>query len=384
MKNILLLVWRDLVNTTDFGGSEVYSDKIATGLKEQGYNVTIFSSRGKNQKANEILDGIKYIRRGSRYTVYFWAAIYYLLSLRKTIDFIIDVENGIPFFSPLYSKKPKVILVHHFHNGQWFKEFPFPIAVVGYYIERILMPFVYRNTKFITVSNSSKLDLEYLGIEPKHIEIGYNGTSFENVKRPNKKVLYKDPTILYLGRLREYKRIDLAVKAVKELKASIPNIKLIIAGKGDDEDRLKSIAKDLGISKNVEFKGFISEEEKSELLTKSWVYVNPSSKEGWGIVNIEANYYGTPVVGFNVFGVRDSVKHGYSGYLAENFEDFVNKLNVVLSKKGKTPLALTFRNNCTEWADRFNWSDTVEVFNKQIRKQLKIRTKVKKEVFVEA
>ena len=153
MKNILILVWRDLVNTTDFGGSEVYSDKIATGLKNQGYNITIFSSKGKEQKADEILDGIRYIRRGSRYTVYFWAALHYLLSLRKTTDFIIDVENGIPFFSPLYSNKPKVALVHHFHNGQWFKEFPFPIAVVGYYIERILMPFVYRKTKFVTVSN---------------------------------------------------------------------------------------------------------------------------------------------------------------------------------------------------------------------------------------
>ena len=89
------------------------------------------------------------------------------------------------------------------------------------------------------------------------------------------------------------------------------------------------------------------------------------------------------MVGFNVFGVRDSVRHGYSGYLAENFEDFVNKLNVILSKRGRTPLALTFRENCIEWANRFSWSDTVEIFDKEIRKQLKIKVKSKKEIFVQ-
>lgn len=378
IKNILILTWRDMVNNkSDFGGNEVYIDKIATGLAKKNYNVTVFSSRGKDQLSQEIVDGVKYIRRGSRYTVYFWAALYYICGLGKKIDFIIDSENGVPFFTPLYTKKPKVLLVHHFHNGQWFKEFSLPIAVIGYYVERFVMPLVYKSTKFVTVSNSSKLDLEFLGITPKNVEIAYNGTNLTGGFDYSQKKLYANPTILYLGRLREYKRIDLAINAVAEIKKSIPNIKLLIAGTGDDEARLKQIVKELKLTKNVSFLGFVDESKKQELLSKSWVYVNPSSKEGWGIVNIEANHYGTPVIGFNVFGVRDSVKDGYSGYLAENFQDFVDKLlKVIRSENGELE---TMQRNAIDWASKFNWEDTVKVFETEVKKQLGIRT-VKKSV----
>ncbi len=383
-KNILILTWRDIVNNkSDFGGNEVYIDKIANGLANKGYNVTVFSSKGVDQSNEEILNGVRYIRKGSRCTVYFWAALYYIFGLGKNIDFIIDSENGVPFFTPLYTKKPKVLLVHHFHNGQWFKEFPLPIAAVGYYIERFVMPLVYKNTRFVTVSNSSKLDLEFLGITPDNVQIAYNGTNLTGEFDYAQKELYENPIILYLGRLREYKRIDLAISAVAEIKKSIPNIKLIIAGTGDDESRLKEIVSEMKLEDNVSFLGFVNEVKKQELLAKSWVYVNPSSKEGWGIVNIEANYYGTPVVGFNVFGVRDSVKDGYSGYLAENFQDFVNKLLKALkSENGELE---TMQKNAINWASKFNWEDTVKIFDKEIAKQTGSRTvkkKVNKEVDV--
>lgn len=380
---VLILTWRDAINNKEMGGNEVYVERIANGLIDKGYEVTVFSSKGEDQAFSEIVNGVQYIRRGSRYTVYFWAALHYLLGLNKKTDFIIDTGNGVPFCTPLYSKKPKVMLVHHFHNGQWFQEFPFPIGAVGYYIERFVMPFIYRKTRFVTVSNSSKLDLEFLGIDSKNIQIAYNGTNLSGEFDTSKVDLYKNPTILYLGRLREYKRIDLAIKALAEIKKTIPNVQLKIAGLGDDENRLKEITKKLGLEKSVSFLGFVSESQKRNLLTKSWVYVNPSSKEGWGIVNIEANHYGTPVVGFNVFGVRDSVKDGYSGYLAENFEDFVAKLANALRSNSRETNAM--RKNAIDWASRFNWEDTVNVFDKEIKKQTKSKNvgfgiKVKKKI----
>ncbi len=366
-KNILILTWRDLIGNQDYGGSEVYIDKVANGLTKKGYKVTLFSSKGKNQETHESYDGVKYIRKGSRMTVYFWAAFYYIFNIkniRKENEFIIDVENGLPFFSPIYSNKPKVMLLHHFHNGQWFIEFPFPFGIIGYCVERFLMPFVYKNTRVVTVSNSSKLDLEVMGIPSKNVVIAYNGTNLPIQEQPDiLEDLFDRPTVLYLGRLRSYKRVDFALSAVAEIKKNIPNVNLIIAGKGDDEDRLIALSKQLGIENNIEFVGFVDENEKVELLKKSWVFVNPSSKEGWGVVNIEANHFGTPVVGFNVYGVRDSVKDGVSGFLAENYDDFADKIRLLLSDK---LLVNKFGKTCKDWANNFSWDKTVDVFEKEI------------------
>lgn len=369
--NLIIFTWRDLIDSAGFGGHEVYLDNIADGLKKD-FNVTVFSSKAENQKKNEVLDGIRYMRRGSRYTVYIWAMLYYVFKLRKNIDLVIDTENGIPFFTPFYSRKPKLLLMHHFHNGQWFKEFPYPVAMFGYSLERFVLPFAYRNTKIVTVSNSSKLDLEVMGVDNKNIAIAHNGI---DVKDTQAKGLYKTPTILSLGRLREYKRIDLAIRAIADLKKRGKKANLIIAGTGDDQDRLKVIAKELKVSNRVKFLGFVDDATKNRLLKKSWVFVNTSSKEGWGIVNIEANHFGTPVLGFNVYGVRDSVKDGVSGLLATDYEDFVNKLEALVSNKVAIE---SISGSCKKWADNFGWDKTIDIFKDELNKLVGIKKRNKK------
>lgn len=363
--NILIMVWRDLIDNPNSGGSEVYVDKIAKGLSKNA-KVTVFSSKDSGQKEYQTVDGIDYVRRGSRYTVYFWAFLFYVFKLRKRTDFIIDVENGVPFFTPLYSNKPKLMLLHHFHNGQWFEEFPFPVSILGYTIERYVMPKVYKNTNAVTVSPSSKLDLEVIGFNPKDIYLAYNGVSTVR-SRSNSNLLYKNPTALCLGRIKKYKRIELAIKALAEIKKDVPNARLIIAGTGDNERHLKDLTHQLDVTENVKFLGYVSEKKKKELLKKSWVFLNTSSKEGWGVVNVEANLFGTPVLGFNVYGVRDSVKPGVSGELANDYKHFVKLLKTFLSDK---ELVEKYSASSVKWAHNFKWDKTVSVFNKLIKKNV--------------
>jgi len=375
-KHILFFTWRDLIDNKDFGGNEVYIDKVANGLVKSGHKVTVFSSKAKSQKNKETKNGVSYIRKGSRFSVYFWAFVHYFTNLKNKVDFVIDTENGIPFFTPLYVKKPKLMLVHHFHNGQWFKEFAFPIALFGYCIEKFVMPFIYKKTKIVTVSDSSRLDLEDMGFNPENIKIAHNGVNITR-RSLNDKALYDRPTVLYLGRIRKYKRVDLAIKAIKDLKKAIPDVNLIIAGQGDDVDRLKALTKELNVENNVEFLGFVDDTKRDELFKKSWVYVNPSSKEGWGIVNIEANYFGTPVVGFDVYGVRDSIKDGYSGYLAKSYSGFVNSLRSLLIDEASVKC---FEENCKKWSKNFKWEKTVKVFENEIEKDL-IKKNVMRPIF---
>src|SRR2546421_10720642 len=90
---------------------------------------------------------------------------------------------------------------------------------------------------------------------------------------------------------------------------------LEIAGQGDDRARLERLVRALGLGPAVRFLGFVPEEEKRRLLRRAWAVVFPSPKEGWGISNVEAAACGTPAIASDSPGLRESVRHGETGYL---------------------------------------------------------------------
>lgn len=360
-KRILILAWRDMKHP-DVGGSEVYTHQVAKRLAKK-HDVMLFTSKPGNLSSYEEMDGVRIFRRGGFLTVYFWAFVYYIRFFRKHIDLIIDVENGIPFFTPLYSRKPIIMLLHHVHKKQWFNQFKLPLSIVGYVIESLLMPLVYRNTPVVTVSPSSMRDLRSLGFKDKKIFLGYNsippkvGKSFERSK---------DPLLLYVGRVKSYKRIEHAIKALSVLKVKYPKVKLIVAGTGDHIPALKEYAEKLGVIDHVTFEGFVSEQRKWYLLQTAWVFLMPSMREGWGITIVEAAHCGTPAVGYNVAGVRDSIRDNLTGLLANDFYDFVNKVSYLLSSK---KMRSFFGDFCVRWSHSFNWNNTTEVFEILIKDQ---------------
>ncbi|MBN1162764.1 glycosyltransferase [Patescibacteria group bacterium] len=357
-QNILIFAWRDIKHP-EMGGSEVYVHQVAMRLAKK-HNVTIFTSQPGNLSMIDEIDGVRIIRKGNRFTVYLWAFLIYVLYIGKKTDFIIDVQNGIPFFTALYSFKPKLMLLHHVHKKQWFKQFPVPVAIVGYFLEVFVMPFVYKHVPIITVSPSSKDELNSIGFADKRIFLGYNSIP------PRVGGFYREsesPLLVYIGRVKAYKRLEIAVVTLRELIKEFPNLKLVIAGAGDYLDELKDLVSRLKLDDHVEFPGFVSERKKWELLQKAWVFLMPSMHEGWGITIIEAASCKTPAVGFNVLGVKDSIKHGVTGLLARDLEDYIESVRTLLNNK---TIRKGLGENGEDWANKFSWQTTTKIFEEVI------------------
>ncbi len=275
---------------------------------------------------------------------------YYLFKLRGKFDVVIDDENGIPFFAPLFAKEPVVGIMHHVHKEVFFKELPFFVAWIPYLIERS-MPLFYSRNRFIAVSETTKKEMVKIGFKKENISIIPNGLNHNELLRSYGKS--EHPTILYLGRIKKYKRLNLLIEAFKEIYARIPSATLEIAGDGDGMNELRESAKDLPVN----FHGFVSDKEKVKLLQSSWVFANPSFKEGWGISVLEANACFTPSVVFDVPGLRDAVHDGKSGFLAKDMNDFVSKIELILKDE---KLRKELQESAYEWSLNFSWDDSAE------------------------
>src|SRR3989344_1079432 len=350
---ILVFNWKDIKHPYA-GGAEVNIHEQAKIWIKQGHKVTQFSPRFKNCKNFEIVDGVNIMRKGGRYSLYLWSPIYYLLRLRKEVDVVIDIENGIPFFTPLYVRKPILGIMHHVHQDVFFKELFFLFAWIPYLMEKYMHLF-YKNIKFIAVSNTTKTEMiKRLNFSKDQIEVVYNGLNnkfYSNAKKT------KFQSILYFGRLMKYKRIDLLIDVFSNVLRHVPDAKLFIAGSGIVEDELKSKVRKINLSDKIIFYGFVSEKEKINLIKGSWIFANPSSMEGWGVTVIETNSLGVPAVVFDVPGLRESVKNNETGFVVNNADQMVNKIISLLTKK---TLRNKFGKNAIQWSKNFSWDKTAE------------------------
>jgi glycosyltransferase involved in cell wall biosynthesis len=286
--------------------------------------------------------------------------MYYILRFRGLFDVIIDSENGIPFFTPLFVRIPKFLLIHHIHQEVFRKHLTFPLSWIAMFLEAKLMPFVYKKQNIITVSDSSKEEILKLKLgTADEIQVVHPGIEPQNFKKL-KKTAY--PSFLYLGRLQAYKNIDVAIKGFKKVVDKYPNAKFTVAGYGEMVADLQILAEKLGIGQNVVFPGRVTQEEKATLMANHWVFVQPSMLEGWGITVIEANASGTPVIASRVNGLKDSVLDMQTGILvkpkdAEGFGETMillvedNKLRGKLSK------------NALQWSKKFDWKESAAKFS---------------------
>lgn len=363
--HILIFNWRDLRHDWA-GGGEVYVHELAKRWVKAGHQVTLFCGQnfGSPLPAREVIDKVQIIRRGGRLTVYWWAFWYYLRELGNYADIVIDVQNGIPFFTPLFSRKPKLAIVYHIHGQQFFIELPFPLNLIGYCIERYLFPIIYRETAIQAISQSTKADLIRLGIPAKRISVVYCGMNDNTHKLKVKK--FTTPTILYLGRIKRYKRVETLVKIMPEIVKQIPKAKLIIAGWGTEASSVVDVSMRSSMRRHIKIVGPVSEREKRELLARAWIFINPSVNEGWGISVIEANLYGTPAVAYRVRGLSESIKDGITGLLAKDQQELVDKIIDLLTHKN---LRFRLGEQAKTWARSFSWDEASQ-------KSLRLLTKL--------
>jgi glycosyltransferase involved in cell wall biosynthesis len=364
---ILVVNWQDIKNPYG-GGAEVHLHEIFKRVVLKGHEVFLLSCKIDNQPDYEEIDGIKVFRKGSRSIFnYFVPKMYKEISQKFDFDIVIDDLNKIPFYTPLFVKKPLLAISHHFFGTSIYKETNF-IAGSYVYLSEALVNIVYKNTPFVVVSESTLNEFKSRGFDTSKFRIVYNAIEQDNF--PLKVVKKNDYlTITYFGRLKKYKSVDHLFRAYATIKNKFPNSKLEIIGRGDFKDELVSLSKELNIFDSVIFHGFVTEEQKSDLLSKSHVVVNTSLKEGWGITNIEANACGTPVISADVPGLRDSVSPGLSGllYPYSNIKELARQIDEILSDE---KLRNTLSEGAVEWAKKFSWNksadDMIEVMEKVI------------------
>jgi len=366
---ILIFNWRDTKHIYA-GGAEVYIQELAKRWVSDGNQVTIFCGNDQKNRSYEKIDGVEIIRRGGTYTVYFFAFIYYLLTFRGKYDVIIDCENGIPFFAPLFTRRPVILLIHHVHQEVFRKFLQFPLNHIAAFLEGKVMPLVYRNKMIITVSESSKKEIVNLGFtKENNIEVIYNGVS-QVLHQGVSKTFY--PSFMYLGRLKEYKNIDVAIKAFALLVKNSPYAKLSIVGSGEEYPVLKQLVAQLKLEANIVFLGRVTEQRKAELLAESWAVLQPSQVEGWGITVIEANAAGTPVIASYVNGLKDSVIDGKTGILVEvsNIKQFAFAMNRIANDAMYRGM---LSQNAYEWSKNFDWNVSANNFYTLIGRSLDVK-----------
>jgi glycosyltransferase involved in cell wall biosynthesis len=361
--NILALNWR-CVRHPQAGGAEINLFEQAKRWVSDGHRVTVFCADPGREHAperDEVVDGIEVVRRGGRFTVYAYAAVFLLLNSRR-FDRVLDVANGIPFFAPLFSSRPVVLLVHHVHNQQWFAEFSPPAAAVGWFLERRVVPLLYKRRPVISVSPTTRDALVKTGVSGSQIRVVYNGV--EPPQRTAEAAHSAQCRIAYVGRIKRYKRLERLVRIIPALREEFPNVHLDIAGSGDATPAIEALVEELGVRDHVSVHGFVDDQKKGEILGGATVFATPSMHEGWGLSVIEANAHGCPAVAYDVPGLRAAIRHGETGLLAADNEGFRRALSFFL---GDPDARKRYSMAARRWADGFTWEasarETLEVLH---------------------
>jgi len=356
---ILWYNWRDIKNP-EAGGAEVFTHEVAKRLVESGHEVTLFTATFPGCAKEEVVDGVRIIRAGGRFTVYWKARSYYKkFFANERYDVVIDEINTMPFFTPKFFKNREqiVALVHQLAREYWFYETSFLISHIGYYFLENRWLRNYIDVPTVTVSESTKKDL--LGLGFKRVFIVPEGLNFKPLDEVPQKESY--PVVVYVGRLKRAKRPDHAIRAFKIVKEKFPKAELWIIGDGYFRKELEKMA-----FEGVKFFSGLSNEERRKLVRRAWVLVNPSIREGWGLNVIEANALGTPCVAYDVAGLRDSIKNGETGLLVEN-GNVRSLAEAIIRILEDESLRKTISKNALEYSRNFDWSKTANEFMRIIK-----------------
>ncbi len=361
--NILVFSWRDPKHPLS-GGAEQVMHEHMKGWIGAGHAVTLFASRFKGCAKEEGLDGVQLVHSGNQHHLGVqFAGFSYYQSHKREYDLVVDQFHGMPFFTPLYVRKPKLAVIQETARNVWFlNPFPWPInwiyGVVGYIFEPLVF-LLYKKTPFMTGSQSAKEDVAKFGIPKENITVVPHGVVLKKPSpMPTKE---KKQTVIYLGVLSKDKGIEDAIKCFSILNKQV-RYQFWVVGKSETEAygrKIMDLVKHLGLDGKVKFWGFVSQEKKFELLAKGHILVNPSVHEGWGLVNIEANSVGTPVVAYRSAGLIDSVKDGQSGILCvqNTPEELAKNIMRLLADKAEYG---RLQEGAIAWSQNFSWKRSIK------------------------
>ena len=347
------------------GGAEVYVHQLAKALTSMGDRVILISSWAQGLPNEEVIDGIHMIREGGRYTLYILLPKIYVTRLKGEVDVVVDEYTTAPFMTPLFVRERKVLLVHLLAGERIPYETPARLRFLSRVFQRIegRILSIYRDIDVIAVSKSTAKELISIGLKKVHVvEPGVEPTLYGWTHK------HEVPLVLYFGRIVPYKGVVDAVLAFHKVSKELGDARMIIAGKCSDDsflNRIKGLLGQLGLTERVDIKLNVSEEEKRRLLESAWLLVLPSIKEGFNLVCLEAAASGTPVIGYNVPGIRDAVLDGETGILVPKKDvlELARTMKRILVRDEEREL---MKRKSREIALKFTWQRTAEKFRSVI------------------
>lgn len=367
--NILWLSWKDRKHPLS-GGAETVSGEIIDRLIRDGHNVKMITARYPGSKEHEIKNGLETFRVGNRYTIYLKAKKLFKAQLQNWPDLVIDEMNTIPFGSAFYAVGARnILLAYQLAREVWFYQMPFPVSLVGFLGEPLMLRVLARKYPLaITESASTKVDMQKYGF--KNVEIFRVGMELEPLASlPKKKDLH---TILSLGAWRPMKRTLDAVKAFELARDKDISLRLVMAGdtSGAYAKKVLSYIESSRHKTAIEVKGRVSYNEKLTLTRGASLLLVTSVKEGWGLIVTEANSQGTPAVVYDTDGLRDSVQENTTGLLCKNGSP-ASMSSAILSLLSDKATYETMRKNAWEMSKQFTFETSYQDFLKIALKKSK-------------
>lgn len=353
LERIHILAWRDLQDA-EAGGSEVHASMLAAAWAAAGLDVTVRTSRAEGHPAYSWRDGYRVIRKAGRYAVFPRAALSGLVGRTGPRDGLVEVWNGMPFFSPLWARCPRVAFLHHVHAEMWRMVIkPAALARAGELIEFRLAPAVYRRSQIVTLSSSSRDDIvSMLGIPASHVRVVPPGVLPRFTPGGQRSA---HPLVISVGRLVPVKRFDRLIDSLVRVRRHHPQLEAVIVGEGYERPALEARIRGAGAGGWLHLPGRLDDDDLLDLYRRAWVLSSASAREGWGMTITEAGACGTPAVVADIAGHRDAVDAGVSGLLSGDARELASDLDRVL---GDHALRAALGAGALRRAQRLTWEAT--------------------------
>ena len=355
-EKVLWLNHRDIMHPRA-GGAERTILEVSSRLVERGYEVTWLSTHSEGLPKEQEVKGIKILRLGGNISTHMRNLMFEHKQLRNTVV-IDDLAHVVPWLSERFSSLPGTVFFRHLHRRTLDGQLSPLKASVLKKIENNY-PRLYRKWSFVTESEQGIKDLQELGLPPERTVRIPPGVDTDRLKPQEK---YEQPSLIYFGGLRDYKRPYEALNLLKELLLAYPDIKLRVSGSGPSLPKMKAMASSLGLEKNVEFLGRLDEKELFDVVSKSWLNLHFSRAEGWGYSILEASACGTPTIGYNVPGVEEAIEDGKNGVKVPENErsTLVEAAEIILKEHDK------WSRSCRQLANGYSWEHTTDCWEQHL------------------
>jgi glycosyltransferase involved in cell wall biosynthesis len=351
LRRIHMLAWRDLYDP-EAGGSEVHASTVAKHWADAGIEVTMRSSYAQGHPPVGKRDGYQVIRKAGRYMVFPRAALSELRNKYGPRDGLVEIWNGMPFLSPLWAIGPRIVFLHHLHGEMWKMTLPPNLARMGEVLEYRVAPPLYRRTRIVTLSHSSREELVQEGFRPDMVSVVPPGIDPRFSPGGERAAT---PLVVAVGRLVPVKRYDLLIRTVEEVRRRHPTLELVIVGEGYEKPALDELVESMGAASWVRFAGHVGEEALIDLYRRAWVLVSASAREGWGMTITEAAACGTPAVVTRIAGHLDAVDDEHSGLLADHPRQLIEHIDALI---GDDVFRQRLSTGAVAHAARFTWAAT--------------------------